>query len=290
MQSFETAREHAEKDLAERLLFELEKQGDRYSLGRKTGDHARRDNLTLDEVEHVLERWKLQGSTATDIWSYWASARSISPSTTCLRSVPSQVRIILTFSFPLPARFSARTTCSMACCEVMPTSLRYLRIEMLKRSMFEPPEADHLNLRQELPIVEAAMDLSLKPIGDGPNQEFAAGVARHLRAPQPALFRPELGTRAVRQGEDPGCKIHLVLCLGGGAPAPPRARARGQGRCHGLGLWGCHRGDVVAAHAVLAHVGDEGKVELLAHQAAEEAAHGMALPTSLGDDVVNGDA
>jgi hypothetical protein len=61
MQNFETDRERAANDLAERLFFELEKQGRRYSLYRKIGDHARRDNLTLDEVEHVLERWKLEG-------------------------------------------------------------------------------------------------------------------------------------------------------------------------------------------------------------------------------------
>jgi hypothetical protein len=54
MQNFETDRESAANDLAERLFFELEKQGNRYSLCRKIGDHARRDNLTLDEVEHVL--------------------------------------------------------------------------------------------------------------------------------------------------------------------------------------------------------------------------------------------
>jgi hypothetical protein len=61
MQNFETDRERAANDLAERLFFKLEKQGDRYSLRRKIGDHARRYNLTLDEVEHVLERWKLEG-------------------------------------------------------------------------------------------------------------------------------------------------------------------------------------------------------------------------------------
>jgi len=61
MQNFETERERAAHDLAERLFFELEKQGNRYSLCRKIGDHARRDNLTLDEVEHLLERWKLEG-------------------------------------------------------------------------------------------------------------------------------------------------------------------------------------------------------------------------------------
>jgi hypothetical protein len=54
MQNFETERERAAGDLAERLFFELEKQGNRYSLCRKIGSHARRGNLTLDEVGHVL--------------------------------------------------------------------------------------------------------------------------------------------------------------------------------------------------------------------------------------------
>jgi hypothetical protein len=61
MQNFDTDRERAAHDLAERLFFELEKSGDRFSLRRKTGDHARRDDLTIDEVEQVLERWKLEG-------------------------------------------------------------------------------------------------------------------------------------------------------------------------------------------------------------------------------------
>jgi len=61
MGNFETDRERAASDLAERLFFELEKRGDRYSLCRKIGDHERRDDLTLDEVEHLLERWKLEG-------------------------------------------------------------------------------------------------------------------------------------------------------------------------------------------------------------------------------------
>jgi len=56
MGNFETDRERAASDLAERLFFELETRGDRYSLCRKIGDHARRDDLTLDEVEHLLER------------------------------------------------------------------------------------------------------------------------------------------------------------------------------------------------------------------------------------------
>jgi len=61
MQDTDTDRERAAYDLAERLFFELEKHGDRFSLRRKIGDHAGRDDLTLDEVEQVLERWKLEG-------------------------------------------------------------------------------------------------------------------------------------------------------------------------------------------------------------------------------------
>jgi hypothetical protein len=61
MQNFQSDRERAAHDLAERLFFDLERQGNCYSLHRKIGDRARRDNLTLDEVEHVLERWKLEG-------------------------------------------------------------------------------------------------------------------------------------------------------------------------------------------------------------------------------------
>jgi len=61
MKNFETERERAACDLAERLFFELDKRGNHYSLCRKIGDHARRDNLTFDEVEHTLERWKLEG-------------------------------------------------------------------------------------------------------------------------------------------------------------------------------------------------------------------------------------
>ena len=61
MQNFNTDRERAANDLAERLFFKLEKNGERFSLRRKIGDRARRDDLTLDEVEQVLERWKLEG-------------------------------------------------------------------------------------------------------------------------------------------------------------------------------------------------------------------------------------
>jgi len=51
MQDADTDRERAAYDLAERLFFELEKHGDRFSLCRKIGDRGRRDNLTIGEVE-----------------------------------------------------------------------------------------------------------------------------------------------------------------------------------------------------------------------------------------------
>jgi hypothetical protein len=41
----------------------------------------------------------------------------------------------LDLELSLAANFSSRTTRSMACCEVTPTSLRYLRIDILKRSI-----------------------------------------------------------------------------------------------------------------------------------------------------------
>ena len=39
----------------------LKSRGTSIRWCRNIGDHARRDNLTLDEVEHVLERRKLEG-------------------------------------------------------------------------------------------------------------------------------------------------------------------------------------------------------------------------------------
>jgi len=48
--------------------------------------------------------------------------------------------------------------------------------------------------------------------------------------------------------------------------------------------------DVIAAHTVLAHLGGDGKLELLFHEAAEEASYRMWLPTGLGDDVLDRDA
>ena len=54
-------REREAFDLAERLFFKLEKQGDRYSLRQDVTEFAPQNNLSLDEVEQLLERWKLQG-------------------------------------------------------------------------------------------------------------------------------------------------------------------------------------------------------------------------------------
>ena len=62
METDDTAnREHAAVELAEKLFFQLKKDGDGYSLRRKVGEFVPRKKLSLDEVEQILERWKLQG-------------------------------------------------------------------------------------------------------------------------------------------------------------------------------------------------------------------------------------
>lgn len=61
MLTFDTDRERSAQELADKLFFEFEKNGDRYTPRRKIGDHATRENLTIEEVEAVLERWKLEG-------------------------------------------------------------------------------------------------------------------------------------------------------------------------------------------------------------------------------------
>ena len=60
MRNFETDRERAASDLAERPFSSWRSKATASAMPQ-VGDHARRDNLTLDEVEHVLERWKLEG-------------------------------------------------------------------------------------------------------------------------------------------------------------------------------------------------------------------------------------
>jgi len=54
-------RERAAFGFAERLFFKLQKQGNGYSLRRDVGEFAPQTDLSLDEVEQLLERWKLQG-------------------------------------------------------------------------------------------------------------------------------------------------------------------------------------------------------------------------------------
>ena len=49
--------------LAEELHFQLEKRNSRFSLRRELPDEeqVRREDLTLDEAEQFLNRWKLRG-------------------------------------------------------------------------------------------------------------------------------------------------------------------------------------------------------------------------------------
>jgi hypothetical protein len=58
-----SSRERKAKRLADKMFFKLKRQGDRYSLCRTVGlpGPARRENLSLDEVEKELETWKLRG-------------------------------------------------------------------------------------------------------------------------------------------------------------------------------------------------------------------------------------
>lgn len=56
-------RERAMQALAGQLLFHVEKHGSRYSLCRDVDVSApvRRDGLTLEEAEELLNTWKLRG-------------------------------------------------------------------------------------------------------------------------------------------------------------------------------------------------------------------------------------
>jgi len=55
------SRERSVEYLAERMFFDLAKHGDRYSLSRKLGVFTPQYDLTLAEVEEILELWKLRG-------------------------------------------------------------------------------------------------------------------------------------------------------------------------------------------------------------------------------------
>ena len=61
MANIATDRERAAHHLAERLFFKLEKRGSRYALSRIIGGFDPKDNLTIEEVEQLLELWKLEG-------------------------------------------------------------------------------------------------------------------------------------------------------------------------------------------------------------------------------------
>jgi len=63
MQTSESDRERHMRDLAGKLLFEVEKRGSRFTLSRNVdvSKPIRRENLTLDEAEELLNTWKLRG-------------------------------------------------------------------------------------------------------------------------------------------------------------------------------------------------------------------------------------
>ena len=59
----ESGREAHLRHLAEELEFGMEKSGERFTLTRTTDVERteRASDLTLDQVEDVLRRWKLRG-------------------------------------------------------------------------------------------------------------------------------------------------------------------------------------------------------------------------------------
>jgi hypothetical protein len=63
MQENEAVREARLRELASRLFFKLETRGARFALYRDVdvSQPVRHDDLTLDEVEDVLNTWKLRG-------------------------------------------------------------------------------------------------------------------------------------------------------------------------------------------------------------------------------------
>jgi hypothetical protein len=63
MEESKADREARLRELAARLLFTLESQGSRFALYRDVDvpKPVRHDRLTLDEVEDVLNTWKLRG-------------------------------------------------------------------------------------------------------------------------------------------------------------------------------------------------------------------------------------
>jgi hypothetical protein len=59
----EADREARLRELAAKLLFRLDKQGLRFALYRDVdvSQPIRRDGLTIDDVEDLLNTWKLRG-------------------------------------------------------------------------------------------------------------------------------------------------------------------------------------------------------------------------------------
>jgi hypothetical protein len=63
MPESEADREARLRELAAKLFFNLEKQGLRFALYRDVdvSQPVRRDGLTIDDVEELLNTWKLRG-------------------------------------------------------------------------------------------------------------------------------------------------------------------------------------------------------------------------------------
>ena len=63
MQIQESEREHHMRQLAAKLLFEVQKHGNRFTLSRSidVSKPIRQENLTLDDAEALLNTWKLRG-------------------------------------------------------------------------------------------------------------------------------------------------------------------------------------------------------------------------------------
>jgi hypothetical protein len=63
MHQNEPDREARLRELASQLLFSMENQGGRFRLYRDAdvSRPVRREGLTLDEVEEILNTWKLRG-------------------------------------------------------------------------------------------------------------------------------------------------------------------------------------------------------------------------------------
>ena len=151
-----------------------------------------------------------------------------------------------------------------------------------------------IGLAQELQClgIEAAEGLHLNPIGHGADEEFAARLSGWLGSPESPPLLAQLAIGAIRQGEDLcGDGVpHLALTGRSIARAAASSAGGGQWPIMASSLGGAARRDMVAAHAVLADLRGEGKLELLLDEPAEEAPYGVRLPAGLGDDVLDGHA